>query len=110
MGELFVFDDRVSGVGGATRYTSISAYLQPEFKLGESGRTTLYARIEATPQAAQDGYLSLLPEFSPHQGFAGLRFDLTSTQAIKLEAGRTSRQDGLKFNSISAQWSMVLPL
>jgi hypothetical protein len=110
MGELFIFDDRVSGPGNTSRYTTVSGYLQPEYKLGESGRTTLYARIEATPQAANDGYLSLLPEFSPHQGLAGLRYDLTPTQAIKFEAGRTIRQDTLKFNSLSAQWSMVLPL
>jgi len=108
MGELFVFDDRVSGVSSNTsRYTTYSGYLQPEFKLGESGSTTLYARYEATPKAAQDGYLSLLAEFSPHQGVVGLRYELAPTQAIKLEAGSTTRQDGLKFNSISAQWSMV---
>ena len=110
MGELFIFDDRVTGPGNASKYTTLSGYLQPEYKLGESSRTTLYARIEATPQAAADGYLSLLPEFSPHQGLVGLRYDLTPTQAIKLEIGRTIRQDTLKFNSLSAQWSMVLPL
>lgn len=110
MGELFIFDNSVSGTNNTSRYTTVSGYLQPEYKVGESGRTTLYARVEATPEAANDGYLSLLPEFSPHQGVAGLRYDLTPTQAIKFEAGRTIRQDSLKFNSISAQWSMVLPL
>lgn len=110
MGELFIFDDRVSGPGSNSQYTTISGYLQPEYKVGESARTTLFARIEATPGAANDGYLSLLPEFSPHQGIAGIRYELTPTQAIKIEAGRTIRQDTLDFNSISAQWSMVLPL
>jgi hypothetical protein len=110
MGELFVFDDRVSGANNNSQYTTVSGYLQPEYKIGESGRTTLFARIEATPGAANDGYLSLLPEFSPHQGIVGFRYDLTPTQAIKFEAGRTIRQDTLDFNSISAQWSMVLPL
>ena len=110
IGELFVFDDHVSGAANTTRYTTLSAYLQPEYKLGESGTTTIYGRVETTPRAAQDGYLSLLPEFSPHQQVAGFRFDITPKQAIKVEAGRTSRQDGLEFNSISAQWSMVLPL
>lgn len=110
IGELFVFDDLVSGTANSTRYTSVSAYLQPEYKPGESGRMTLYARVETTPNAAEDGYLSLLKEFSPHQLFAGIRYDITAKQAIKAEAGRTQRQDGLEFNSISAQWSMVLPL
>lgn len=110
MGELFIFDDRVSGTNNTSQYTTVSGYLQPEYKIGESSRTTLYARIEATPEAANDGYLSLLPEFSPHQGIVGFRYDLTPTQAIKFEAGRTIRQDTLEFNSISAQWSMVLPL
>jgi hypothetical protein len=110
IGELFIFDDRVSGAGNSSQYTTVSGYLQPEYKLGASGRTIFYGRIEATPDAANDGYLSLLPEFSPHQGVVGLRYELTPTQAIKFEAGRTIRQDTLSFNSISAQWSMVLPL
>ncbi len=110
IGELFVLDDLVSGAGSNSRYTSVSAYLQPEYKPGESGRTTLYARIETTPNAAEDGYLSLYKEYSPHQLFAGVRYDITAKQAIKVETGRTQRQDGLEFNSISAQWSMVLPL
>jgi hypothetical protein len=110
IGELFIFDDHVSGAGNSNQYSTVSGYIQPEYKLGESSRTTLYARIEATPEAANDGYLSLLPEFSPHQGVIGLRYELTPTQAIKFEAGRTIRQDTLSFNSISAQWSMVLPL
>jgi hypothetical protein len=110
MGELFYFDDLVSGSGNSNGYSSISMYLQPEYKLGEGGRTIVYGRIESTPNAARDGYLSLLPEFSPHQGVVGIRYDLTPTQAIKFEVGRTTRQDNLRFNSISAQWSMVLPL
>ena len=110
IGELFVFDDRVSGATDTSRYTTVSAYVQPEYKLGESGRTTLYGRVESTPHAVQDGYLSLLPEFSPHQSMVGLRFELTPSQAIKVEAARTRRQDSLEFNSISAQWSMILPL
>lgn len=110
IGELFVFDDRVSGAANTSRYTTVSAYLQPEYKVGESGRTTVYGRVESTPQAAQDGYLALLPEFSPHQLVAGLRFDITPSQAIKVEAARSRRQDGLELDSISAQWSMILPL
>jgi hypothetical protein len=110
IGEPFIFDDSVSGAGSSNRYTTVSAYLQPEYKLGESGRTTVYARIESAPHAIEDGYLALLPEFSPHQSVAGLRYDITSSQAIKLEASRTRRQDGLEFDSISAQRSMVLPL
>jgi hypothetical protein len=110
IGELFIFDDVVSGTDNSSRYTTYSGYLQPEYKPGASGRSTLYARIESTPKAAEDGYLSLYKEFSPHQSIAGFRFDITPSQAIKIEAGRTTRQDGLKFNSISAQWSMVLAL
>lgn len=110
LGEIFVFDDQVSGPAGSNRYTTLSAYIQPEYKLGESGRTSVYGRVESTPHAVQDGYLSLLPEFSPHQSMLGLRFEITPSQAIKVEAIRTRRQDSLEFNSISAQWSMVLPL
>jgi hypothetical protein len=107
IGELFYFDNRLSGTDNGT---TVSAYLQPEYKLGASGRTLVYGRVESTPHAAQDKYLELLPEFSPHQQVIGLRYDITPSQAIKVEAARAHRQDGLEFNSISAQWSMVLPL
>lgn len=106
--EVFVLNDRVYTAGNFKRYSTVSAYAQPEYKLGESGRTTAYARVESTPNATNDGYLSLLPEFSPHQTFAGLRFDITPVQAIKIEVGDIHKQDGLQFQSISAQWSMVL--
>jgi hypothetical protein len=110
IGELFVFDNNVSGTSTYNNSTTPSAYLQVEYKLGESGRTMVYGRDESTPHAAKDDYLELLPEFSPHQQVVGVRFDITPSQAIKVEAGKTHRQDGLEFNSISAQWSMVLPL
>lgn len=110
IGEIFVFDDRVSGAADTARYTTVSAYFQPEYKLGESGRTAVYGRVENTPHAAEDGYLALLPEFSHHRLVGGLRFDITPSQALKVEAVRSRRQDMLEFNSISAQWSMVLAL
>ena len=110
IGELFVLGHRVSGTANTTRYTTVSAYLQPEYKLGASAGTTVYGRVESTPDAAQDKYLALLPEFSSRQLVAGLRFDITPSQAIKIEAAKSRRQDGHEFNSISAQWSMLWSL
>jgi hypothetical protein len=106
--EMFAFNNQVYNAGNHKRYSTVSAYVQPEYKLGESGRTTAYVRVESTPNAAKDGYLGMIPEFSPHQTFAGFRFDITPTQAIKIEAGDIHRQDSLEFQSINAQWSMVL--
>lgn len=110
LGELFILENRVSGAVNANRYSTVSAYLQPEYKLDESGRTTVYGRIESTPQAASDKYLELFREFAPHQEVVGLRFEVTPKQAVKVEAEKSRRQDGLELNSISAQWSMALPL
>jgi hypothetical protein len=110
MGELFIFDHRVSGTVSTTRHTTVSAYLQPEYKLGESGRTTIYGRLESTPHAEEDRYLALLSEFSRSQIVAGLRFDITPAQAVKIEAVRSHRLDANYINLIGAQWSMVLPL
>ena len=112
IGELFVFKNRVSGLGSTTSSTTFSAYLQPEYKLGESGRTTLFGRIEGTPNAEKDEYLSLFSEFSRSQILLGLRFDLTPSQALKIEAGKSHRLDPNEsnINFISAQWSMILPL
>ena len=36
IGELFVFHNRVLDVANTTTYTTVSAYVQPEYKLGES--------------------------------------------------------------------------
>ncbi len=112
IGELFVFQNRVSGLGSTTNFTTLSAYFQPEYKLGESGRTTLFGRLEGTPNAEKDQYLFLFPEFSRSQAVLGLRFDLTPSQALKIEAGRSHRLDinEKNINIISAQWSMILPL
>jgi hypothetical protein len=113
IGELFIFQNHVSSVANTTTYTTVSAYLQPEYKLSESGRTTLFGRLESTPDAEKDKYLTLFPEFSRSQVVVGLRFDLTPSQALKVEAGRSHRLDinePTHINSISAQWSMILPL
>ena len=112
IGELFVFHNRVLDVANTSTYRTVSAYLQPEYRLGESGRTTLYGRVESTPNAERDRYLALFPEFSRSQVVVGLRFDLTPSQALKIEAGKSHRLDPneLHINFISAQWSMILPL
>lgn len=113
IGELFVFQNRVSGLANTNSYTTVSAYLQPEYKLDESGRTTVFGRFESTPNAEKDKYLTLFPEFSRSQVVLGFRFDLTPSQAVKVEAGRSHRldiNDPTYVNFISAQWSMILPL
>jgi hypothetical protein len=113
IGELFIFNNLVSATTSTARHNTVSAYLQPEYKLGDSGKTTLYGRIESTPNAENDNYLKLLPEFSRRQIIAGFRIDITPSQAVKVEAGRSYRMDKVEFNpinTISAQWSMVLPL
>jgi hypothetical protein len=113
IGELFIFNNLVSATTGTTRRNTLSAYLQPEYKLGESGKTTLYGRIESTPNAELDNYLEMLPEFSRHQVVAGFRFDITPSQAVKFEGRRSYRMDRVDsnpINTISAQWCMVLPL
>lgn len=113
IGELFVFQNRVSGLGSTSTFTTVSAYLQPEYKFGENSRTTIFGRMESTPNAEKDKYLTLFPEFSRSQAILGFRFDLTSSQAIKVEAGRSHRLDiraPTHINFISAQWSMILPL
>lgn len=110
IGELFFIDDRVSHIANTTRHNSVNVYLQPEYKLGESGRNTIYGRVESSPHADKDTYLQLLSEYSRNQIVAGLRFDFTPSQAVKIEAARSRRQDGLELNSVSAQWSMALPL
>ena len=106
IGELyFVSNDLVTEAGSA-RASFTNYNLQAEYTLHPDW--ILYARAEDTLNAADDPYLDLFPEFIKRRALAGLRFELTHNQALKLEWADVKRRND-QFNEIILQWSAAFP-
>ena len=93
-----------SGYESAGNFTN--AYLQYEQDVFT--HWTAYGRVENTWGGDKDPYLALFPAFINRQVIAGLRYDLTENQALKLEYSdaKTVSDD---FNSFTLQWSAIFP-
>jgi hypothetical protein len=63
--------------------------------------------LETNSAAHDNAYLNLFPETIVSREAAGARVNLARNQALKLEASRNERQDGLRFGQLALQWSMV---
>lgn len=107
IGELFHVSHRPQGPAGGARSAFSAAYVQPEFRAAHDW--TLFARIEASSDARGDSYLGLFPHAVLRRAMAGANRLLGKRQALKLELSRNERQDGLRFNELGLQWSMVYP-
>lgn len=107
LAELFRVKNRLIGPDFSHRTTFSVAYLQPEYRLSQTWK--IFGRLEATSNRDNDAYLSLFPEFITSRVTVGSRFDPARNQALKFELSRNGRQDGVHFNQVSMQWSMVYP-
>lgn len=106
IGELYFVSNDLVADSGTARASFFNYNLQAEYTLHPDW--TLYARAEDTLNAENDPYLDIFPEFIRRRALAGLRFDLTHNQALKLEwAGVTRQHD--RFNEIILQWSAAFP-
>lgn len=107
VGEVFRVDNRLAGPSTSSRTAFSAIYLQPEYRV--SPAWTAFGRLEATGNHHNDPYLNLYPEFISSRIIAGSRIAAAKNQALKLELSHNERQDGVQFNQISLQWSMVYP-
>ena len=103
-GYLMYHDTGISG--SRVRSTTRSAYLQIEHQISDDN--SVYARGEATDGAEHDAYLQTFPMFIQGRGLFGLRHELSTKQAIKLELCR-SRSFDVRYNSVMLQWSAAYP-
>jgi hypothetical protein len=106
VGEVFYIGNRLQG--GATRHADFSAaYLQAEYRGHPDW--TLFGRLEGSHGTKNNAYLDLVPDFLNTRIVAGVRFEVASHQALKLELSHNERQDDARYNQLSLQWSMVYP-
>lgn len=106
IGELYFVNNDVLGEAGSERAAFTNYNLQAEYALHHNW--IVYARAEDTLNAADDPYLDLFPEFVKRRALAGLRFDLTHNQALKLEWAKVTRHAD-QFDEIILQWSAAFP-
>jgi hypothetical protein len=103
--EAFRVASRLDSAAGSLRANFTAAYAQPEYRIGADW--TVFGRIEANSAARDNAYVNLFPETIVSREAAGVRLNLARNQALKLEASRNERQDGLRFGQLALQWSMV---
>ena len=107
LGELFRVINHQEGVDVPDQAAFTAGYVQVEYKVHDDW--TLYGRLEDTSSTKNNPYLDLIPDFLKASAMAGCRVELSSKQALKLEISRNERQDEVKFDQVSLQWSMVYP-
>ncbi|MBU1690712.1 MAG: hypothetical protein KJ958_02445 [Gammaproteobacteria bacterium] len=106
IGELFIFDDTLTGASGAIAGNFLNTYLQGEFRFAPN--MAAYARAESTRGGGGGPLLAMLPEFIRERDMFGLRHDITRNQTVKIEASRVRRLDD-GFRQLQIQWSAVYP-
>lgn len=107
IGELFHVSNRLFGPRPTDHADFSAGYLQAEYQA--HANWTLFGRLEDTHGAKNNAYLELIPEFLSTRAVAGSRFEVARNQALKLELSRNERQNDVRFNQVSLQWSMVFP-
>ena len=84
----------------------LSMWVQGEYGLTE--KLTAYARVERTFRAQSDPLLRLMPSFRQRQDVLGLRWDLLTNQAVRIEL-LDGREAARPVREIELSWSTVFP-
>jgi hypothetical protein len=100
------FEHRIDSAA-VTRHSAFdNAYLQLEHSW--RAEWTPYARLEGSHGAATDQFVALLPRFERQRVLAGMRYDFTAQQALKLEMSTVRIRDS-HFAELQVQWCAVWP-
>jgi len=84
-----------------------NAYIQGVYAL--TTQWNIYARAEDTSGIGDSTYLVNFPKFIRKRNMAGINYNLTRNQTIKLEIDRSERLSGDTYNQLTFQWSFVYP-
>jgi hypothetical protein len=103
--EVFRVATQLEGTAASSRANFTAAYAQPEYRIGADW--TVFGRVETNSARHDNLYVNEFPETIVSRQVAGFRYNIGRNQAIKLEASRNERQEGLRFSQIAVQWSMV---
>lgn len=106
IGAFIAMHNDLDTAGASETGRFANAYFQAEYLATPAW--TAYGRIEGSFGADGDPYLALFPRYIKNQGVAGLRWDLYSKQALKLEYSRPEIAAG-RYEAIAVEWSMIFP-
>jgi len=102
---FFVRDSIDSGIT-RNKGSFNSGYIQLDYLLQDDW--TLFGRAENTYGKTGDPYLALMQNFSYEAQVAGIRWDITHKQALKLEVSRKQRMNG-EFTTTILNWTAIFP-
>ena len=92
-------------LNGSEKSAFFNAFLQTEYSSLDQ-RWTFYGRIEQTVGEEGDAYLTLFPDFVEDRILGGIRYDFTSSNALKFELSSNHvREDN--FTQLMLQWSAM---
>lgn len=103
---LFFTRDTVESGASRSSGSFSSGYLQLDYLF--NNHWTLFARAEDTVSENADPYLNLMQNFSARGQVAGLRWDFTRRQALKLEVSQKDRA-GKTFITTGLNWTAMFP-
>jgi hypothetical protein len=106
MGVAFFLRDALTGAGITSAGRFACAYVQAEYQFTPAWSG--YGRVEASRGAERDPYLALFPRFIERQAVAGLRWDFTNKQALKIEYARPHFAGG-ESNRFALEWDLSYP-
>lgn len=92
--------------GDADEGSFFTGYAQAEYTLGTDW--IMYGRVEGTHGGRGDAYLNLFPDYVRNRTLAGVRYELSRRQALKLELSAV-QAFGQRYQEAAFQWSAVFP-
>lgn len=107
IGEWYIVNNRLETASTTASHTFSSGYLQTDYSIRSNW--ILFGRLEDTAHAKGDPYLDLRPEFIDSRILAGVRWEVSLNQALKLELSHNEHQDQTKSSLVAIEWSAVFP-
>jgi hypothetical protein len=106
-GSVYAIQDKVHRLTGTVDKGSfVGGYFQAEYEW--NNQWTAYGRLEDTSSEGNDPYLVNIEGFITKKQLAGLRFDFSEQQSLRLEFSNTELQTD-RFDKVVLQWSAIFP-
>jgi hypothetical protein len=107
IGELYYGRTTIHETGGFADHSSmVGGFVQAQYAIGL--RWTPFVRIDFASESSGEPYFGLFPRFVEKRALGGVRWDVHSQQALKLEVSRVERSGG-RSTEVRLQWSAFLP-
>jgi hypothetical protein len=104
--EYYHFNNKANTVVGGD-YTANAYFTQFGWRFNQTLKALL--RFEKLSFNQQDSYFALLGAEETKRQILGLRYDLSSSNSLKLEISHQQSQSSASFTGLSLQWSFIVP-